>query len=128
MESREVSKMLKRSFLLVILMFCVVAMGCAGREGGGFPHMTQTHTDLTKKNYKVIRSNVRGESSGFNLLFIPIVSPSYAQAMSNLHQNVNMDGKAAALVNVAQDKTSINLILFSVPKITVTADVIEFFD
>ena len=39
-----------------------------------------------------------------------------------------MEGKSTALANVAQDKSTVYLILFSIPKITVTADIIEFID
>ena len=73
----------------------------------------------------MLKSNVRGESTGFVLLgFIPLAQPSYARAMGDLRAKVQMEGKATALANVTQDHPELNFILFSIPKITVTADVI----
>jgi hypothetical protein len=39
-----------------------------------------------------------------------------------------LTGKAVALTNELEDKTTLYLILFSVPKLTLSADVIEFVD
>ena len=100
-----------------------------GRSAGGLPYGGRTTTDLTKKNFRMIRANARGEDSGFYLLgIIPFSSPTYADAMRSLYEGVEMEGKATALANVAQDKSTVYLILFSIPKLTVTADIIEFID
>ena len=113
--------------LLALSLVCVFLSGCA--SVGKLPHLTGTQTDLSKNNYKVIKSAIKGIDSGFSLLgIIPFKSPSYAKAMANLHDQVEMEGKATAFVNVAQDHSLLYLILFSIPKITVTADVIEFID
>ena len=112
---------------LILVVMCFILAGCA--SVGTMPHITGTQTDLSRKNFRVIKSAARGVDSGFSLLgIIPFKSPSYANAMADLHQNVEMEGKATALVNVAQDHSSLYLILFSIPKITITADVIEFLD
>ena len=117
--------MIKIPFFVIILSASLFLTGCA--SVGTLPYGGETRTDLTKKNYRMIKSNARGEDSGFSLFgLIPIVSPSYADAMRNLHFGVNMEGRATALANVAQDRSVLYLILFSVPKITVTADIIEF--
>ena len=114
------------TFSIVISVFLVVA-GCVST--GTFPIESETRTDLSKDNYRVIDASVRGTDKGFWLLgIIPIVSPSYGDAMESLHDKVAMEGRATALVNVSKDKSTLYLILFSVPKITVTADVIEFLD
>jgi len=118
---------MKNIFILVFLTFVLSA--CASGPAGDLRYSNQTRTDLTKNNYRVIDSNVRGESKGFNFLgFIPIVSPSYADAMGAIHDKIDMEGKAAALANVAKDYSSVYLILFSIPKLTVTADVVEFLE
>ena len=114
------------TYVVVIYVFLFFT-GCAST--GNFPVGSETKTDLSKNNYKVIKANARGTDKGFWLLgIIPIVSPNYADAMKSLHQKVNMEGRSAALANVSKDKSTLYLILFSVPKITVTADVIEFID
>jgi hypothetical protein len=112
--------------VIVIFSLFLFFTGCA--NDGRIPiQQGLTRTDLSKNNFRVLKANVRGDDSGFKLFgFIPIVSPSYADAMRSLHHNVDMEGKSTALANVAQDRSTLYLILFSIPKITVTADIIEF--
>jgi hypothetical protein len=97
---------------------------------GILQHATQTETQLTRKNFRILKSSVRGESTGFALLLglIPIVPATYTEAMTALHEGADIEGKAAALANVAQDSTQLNLILFTVPRVTITADVVEFLE
>lgn len=111
----------------IVGLLCLGLAGCA--SVGSMPHLTGTTTDLGSRNYRVVKSSVRGSDSGFSFLgMIPIVSPSYANAMADLHKKVSMEGKAMAFANVAQDRSSVYLILFSVPTITITADVVEFLE
>ena len=60
----------------------------------------------------------------------PIASPHYADAKQKLYASVSepLKGRAVALSNEMEDRSVLYLILFSVPKLTVTADVIEFTD
>ena len=115
---------------ILIIGICGIALLSGCSSVGTFPHATGTSVDLTKKNYRVVKANVNGESTGFALLgIIPIVSPSYTDAMSNLSAHGGIqEGKAQALVNVTQDRSVIYLILFSIPKLTVRADIVEFID
>ena len=121
---------MKGQWRILIIGICGIALlsGCASM--GAFPHATGTEVDLNKKNYRVVKANVTGESTGFALFgIIPFVSPTYPDAMSNLSANGGIqEGKAQALVNVTQDRSVIYLILFSIPKLTVRADIIEFLD
>ena len=80
-------------------------------------------------NYKIIKAGAKGQSSGFSLLgFIPILRPNYADAKSHLYKAVGepLEGRSIALVNQTQDRSSLYLILFSIPRVTVTADIVEF--
>jgi hypothetical protein len=80
-------------------------------------------------NYKMVKAGVRGESTGFTLLgILPLVAPSYADAKANLYANTgeNLTGRSIALANQTEDKSGINLLIFQVPKVTITADVVEF--
>ena len=56
------------------------------------------------------------------------MSPNYAEAKADLYASVgeSLVGRSAALANQTEDKSSIYVILFSLPKVTITADVIEF--
>jgi hypothetical protein len=105
-------------------------IGCAS-TGEFKGQATAARVDLSKKNYKVIKVGAKGESSGFRFLgVIPFASPTYAQAKETLYDSIGipLEGKAVALVNQTEDRSSIYLILFSIPKITITADVIEYLD
>ena len=95
------------------------------------PQSTATAVSLKENNYKVLKAGARGDSTGFSLLgFIPIVSPNYAEAKASLYSSIGhkLEGRSVALANQTQDTSSIYLILFSIPKIVVTADIVEFTD
>ena len=92
---------------------------------------TDTQVSLAGKNYKLIKAGVMGHSSGFRLLgIVPITSPNYANAKASLYKSVSepLTGRAVALANQTEDKSTLYLILFSIPRVTITADVIEFTD
>jgi hypothetical protein len=117
-----------KNSILVFVFLLVTVIGCS--SSGIFPHATSTQVDLTKKNYQIVKANAIGESIGFKLLgIIPIVPPTYTNAMTDLYEKAGItEGKAQALVNVTQERSSLYLILFSIPKLTVRADIIEFYE
>ena len=107
--------------LVVISVFLFLA-GCM--TVGGIP---KSDTCLTEKNYRVVETNVRGEDTGFRLLgLISFEEPSHSDAMRNIHEQVNMQGKSMALANVTNDLSVGYFILFSIPRLTISADLIEF--
>ena len=103
--------------------------GCSsvGEMKGG---ATNTSISLAGKNYKLIKGGAQGKDYGFSILFIPIVSPNYADAKASLYKSVDepLTGKAIALANQTEDRSHLFLILVTIPRITITADVIEFID
>lgn len=102
--------------------------GCAGNTGQ-MAQRTGTDVSLKENNYKVIKAGAKGESSGFSLLgFIPIVSPNFADAKESLYKSVgqNLEGRSVALANMTEDKSTLYLVLFSIPRYTITADIVEF--
>lgn len=116
---------MKRNCFITSLMFLFL-MGCT--SVGTFSHTTRTTVDLSKRNYHIVKPNAIGKSTGFKFLgIIPIVSPRYTKAMTNLYSKAGVaEGRAMALANVVEERSSIYLILFSLPKLTIRADVIEF--
>lgn len=115
---------------IIIGSLLLLFVGCATTIGS-LPYETSTKVELSKKNYRVVKMNAIGQSSGFWLFgMIPIVSPTYPVAMSNLYANagVSEGGSALALANVSQERSSNYFVLFAIPKLTVRADVIEFVD
>jgi hypothetical protein len=104
----------------------ILFTGCAAHEP--VPPSTATRVDLNRSNYRVVHADVTGQSFGFSVLgFIPVWSPSYTAAMTSLYGEASLtEGKPQALINVVQERSQIYLILFSVPTLTVRADIIEF--
>jgi hypothetical protein len=132
----QISKWWKLSALLYLLSGCA-ALPLFPALSGLIPsapasaHIsTSTTVSLSKQNYKIIKVNASGSSSGFSFLgLIPFKSPTYHEAISRLYESAGFSkGKAQALVNVELEHSSSYFILFSLPKDTVRADVIEFID
>ncbi len=118
----------KRSTALtaVCMLVTLLAVGCTST--GTFPQTSGTQVDLSKKNFRIVKANAMGTSSGFKLFcFIPFTAPTYSEAMSDLYQKAGLtEGRAQTLTNVTQERSSLYLLLFSIPKLTIRADVIEF--
>lgn len=113
---------------IAILLFVVFIFGCGGSTGV-MREQTSTGVSLSKDNYTIVKAGAKGESQGFYLFgIIPIVMPNYADAKADLYKNTNekLEGRSIALANQTQDHSTIYLILFSLPKITITADIVEF--
>lgn len=109
----------------------VLLSACSNYRDGKMLQSTATSVVLQTNNYKTVRAGATGVSHGFSLFgFLPIVSPNYAAAKADLYKDLGGDvvGKSIALANQTEDRSSLWLILFSVPKIMITADVIEFTD
>lgn len=119
--------------LLSLAALSVVSLllpGCASK-GEFRGQSTGTQVSLAGSNYKVIKAGATGQSSGFKLLgIIPLASPNYGEAKDALYKSVGepLTGRSVALANQTEDRSSVYLLLFSVPKVTITADVVEFTD
>lgn len=113
--------------MMALCASAVLMGGCSST--GSMPHTVGTGVSLAGNNYKVLKTGVSGKSRGFSLLgFIPIVSPNYAEAKANLYTSFgeSLVGRSVALANQTQDRSSVYLVLFSIPTLTMTADVVEF--
>lgn len=97
-----------------------------GEKQSAVLHSTQVQ--LAGNNYRVLQTNVVAKSGGFKLLgIITIKSPSYVKAVSRLYAKAGVEeGQPQALANIVYETGGMNLILFSLPKIRVRADLIEF--
>ncbi|MEI6082889.1 MAG: DUF6567 family protein [Verrucomicrobiota bacterium] len=118
--------------VIFISLFGAIAFvtGCS-TSSGNFDQKTATDVRLAGNNYRLIKGGAIGTSAGFRFLgFLPITSPSYSVAKQRLYKSVGEDlrGRSIALANQTQDSSQLYVILFSIPRITVTADVIEFVD
>jgi len=89
---------------------------------------SQTDIRLETADFIVTKPNVVGESEGFSLLgILTIVPPKFTQAMNRLVTQAEMQpGRPQTLANLIMEKNSSYFILYSLPRISIRADVIEF--
>jgi len=89
---------------------------------------SQTDIRLEAADFIVIKPNVVGESEGFSLLgILTIVPPKFTEAMNRLFIHAEMQpGRPQTLANLIMEKNNSYFILYSVPRISIRADVIEF--
>jgi hypothetical protein len=123
---------MKRKSVLLFGALCaaiLITTGCASTRVDSNPS-TQTEVTLTHANYKMLQAGAEGRSYGFRFLLgiIPIAAPSTADARADLYHNVgqSVNGRSVALINVTEDRSTTWLLLFSIPKIVITGDVVEF--
>ncbi len=114
--------------MAIVLVGVFFLAGCA--SVGNYPHNSITQVNLEKNNYKMIKPNALGASSGFALLgMIGITSPQHTIAMTRLYESAGLkEGGSYALANVVEETTNTYLILFSIPTYRIRADVVEFID
>jgi hypothetical protein len=105
-------------------------MGLSAGGGGGTNVTSTTRVVLSRPNFRLIRANAIGESTGFKLLgLLTFKSPEYAEAITRLYRQAGISGgRPQTFVNVVYDQTSTFFLLFSLPKITVRGDLVEFLD
>jgi len=133
-----------RLFGLSVILTTLV--GCAST--GRFSSTNLTNVELSKNNFRVIATNVYGEASadylfGFSfarggetqtIALIPLGDDRmlYKIALENLWRNFEqthgvIEGRSLALVNVRFDSDALNvLLIYTRPKISIRADIIEF--
>jgi hypothetical protein len=118
--------------LIIAATVAVTALssGCASNHFDA-ASSTQTAVSLKERNFHLIKAGVVGTSHGFRLLgVLPFAGANETQARANLYKNLgqSLEGKSATLANTTYSHSTVYLILFSVPKVTVEADVIEYID
>jgi hypothetical protein len=129
---------MRKSILKLVVLGSLCA-GCAlplpglSASGGGGQQQeikNITTVELSKGNFRIVKTNIRGTDWGINLLgILPIVSPDYTKAISQLYRSGAVtEGKSQAIVNILQQHTAPFFILFSIPRISFRADVVEFIE
>jgi len=114
---------------LVILISIAVTLGCGSRATVPFSQASAQQVDLSGDNYRVVRQNATGTSTGFSVFFIPITRPSWINAMNELYSQAGLVlGRAHAPINVLDEVNSHNLVLVSWETFRLRADIIEFID
>jgi hypothetical protein len=117
--------------LSVTLLACaaLILTGCASSHTEFTSPSTQTAVNLSQSNFKIIKAGAIGSSHGFRLLgILPIMGANETQARASLYKNLGqtVEGRSITLANTTYSKSTTYLILFSVPKVTVEGDVVEY--
>ena len=107
-----------------------LAGGLSSGLGGSssFEAHTQTQVKLVEGNFITIRTNVVGSSKGFKLLgFITLYPATVDKAMDRMYTRAEAhEGRPETFAHLVVEHSGIYVILFSIPKVTVRADLIEF--
>jgi hypothetical protein len=112
---------------LAALVLALVLAGCVSR--GKLEQSGGTRVELGQKNYRVLKAGAIGEDWGWRLFcLLPFANPNYATAKSHLYRGVQVEGKATGLANLTEDRSGLCFLFFSLDKLTLSADVIEFTD
>ncbi len=126
--------------LLTLAVLSLVVQGCAAvapilpsltggsAPGGGLQFHSQTVVNLETGNYVTVRTNVVGRSKGFKLLgFITIVPATLDKAMDRMYAAAEVQsGRPQTFAHLMVEQSGVYVILFSIPKVTARADLIEF--
>ncbi len=133
--------------VLVSSLFLVTfIVGCAGN--GLYLSSNQTLVNLEESNYRIVATNVSGQSTAgyllgvswslgavtesLALLRVAGPGPQYQAALDELWENFeqqhgSVEGRSLGLVNVRYDADVLNTILYTESTVYVTADVVEFY-
>jgi hypothetical protein len=107
----------------------ILFAGCASTHTELNTPSTQTAVNLSQNNFKVVKAGAMGASHGFKLLgILPFAGANETQARANLYKHIGqtVEGRPVTLANTSYGKSTTYLILFSLPKVTVEADVVEY--
>lgn len=139
---------MKGSLLVVSLTLLIfLATGCS--SSGQFSSVNLTNVELSENNYRIVATSVSGEATAGYLLGISFGNGSnqatlalvrvkgegllYKEALENLWDNFEQEygspeGRKLALVNVRYDTDNLNLLVYTKPKISIRADIVEFIE
>lgn len=136
---------MKTKTIFAAVALLAVLTGCVSSGLLMSSHTTQVQ--LHEANYKVVATSVNGQASASYLFGASLGIGMYAQAyalipldkeralyklaIEDLWKNFETkygktEGRSLALVNVRYDSEALNALVYTRPKLTVIADVVEF--
>jgi hypothetical protein len=130
---------------VAFVLFLAAFSGCA--QTGMFASGNLTQVQLGQPNYKVVATDVAGSATAGYLLGVSApmgvtnhtlalariqgTGQLYREALADLWArfaaaNGPIAGRRLALVNVRYDSDNTNLIVYTKPRLTIRADIVEF--
>jgi hypothetical protein len=126
--------------VLVALAGCLLFTGCAAlvplssllstpTGGPGAQVHDETTVKLNQSNFVLVKTNVTGVSKGFSLLgIITIVPATLTKAMARMYSAAQMQvGQPQSISHFVIEPSTTYWILFGIPRVTVRADIVQFF-
>ena len=126
--------------MLVALAACLLFTGCAAlvplssllstpTGGPGAQIHDETTVKLNQSNFVLVKTNVTGVSKGFSLLgIITIVPATLTKAMARMYSAAQMrEGQPQTVSHLIIEPSTTYWILFGIPRVTVRADIVQFF-
>src|SRR5262245_66008023 len=123
---------------LLIFGALLVLCGCAGVSSVPVSSLLpgaatlevhrETSIRLDQANFGVVKTNLAGRSQGFALLgIITIVPARFTDALNRIYSEAGMQrGRPQTLANITVERSSAYWILFSIPRVSVHADLVAF--
>jgi len=87
-----------------------------------------TTVKLDQANFVMVKTNVTGQCKGFALFGLITITPArFSTAMDRLYGGADLQpGHPQTLVNVVAERSTSFYLLYSIPRVSVRADVVEF--
>ncbi|MGQ0693988.1 MAG: hypothetical protein ACT4OL_00245 [Nitrospiraceae bacterium] len=121
-----------RAVLCALLLLSLI--GCGRQYQSSFAAESIKPVDLAKVKYRVLKTGAVGESSGFKLIWIPLVSPTEGEAKLDMLARLNKEGIQTAGKNIGFTNATYNremrglFGLIGAPAVVLTADVVEILE
>ena len=120
-------------WLGLAMVLAVLSTGCVGLpiQSDHTPSIQmheETSVGLNSDNFILVKPNVVGESEGFSLFGIILMyPPTLDKAMGRMYAAAAMPaGRPQTVSHLIIETSSTYWVLFSIPKVQVRADVVEF--
>lgn len=129
--------MWKKWSTLALLVFFVVTGGLISCKKGlpsDFVNKSMKSEEMTRAKYRVLKPGATGESAGFTLFWIPMSRATEGEARQDMldrlkQEGIDLKGKAIGYANATRDRGGFSLLgMIAIPKIILTADIIEILD
>ncbi len=123
-----------------VLVLAAILSGCAAAatlpaassllpaSTGNAAFYGSTIVRLDQGNFQTLKTNLMGHSKGFALLGLITLFPAkFTTALDGVYAQSEMKtGHSQTLVNLVTERSSTYWILFSIPKVSIRADLVEF--
>ena len=129
---------MKRITTLVVTAVAALLSSCSQTSLGPTTHSGDRNLTkavaIDRSDCKLVLGRAVGTDSGFSLLgFIPLKSPSESVAVDKMYENARQrgaqpEGKSRTFANTSIERTYQYFVLFGIPGIRSTGDLVEFTD